>query len=116
MSESGYSGWANYPTWAVHLWLTNEQALYEEASERTRYARTYADDHPNVGADIWTQAEAEGYVLAEALKSWVADDLAPDLGASFAADLLGFALDSVDWNEIAEALLTDADPEETCSR
>lgn len=29
----------------------------------------------------------------------------PDLGASFAADLLGFALDQVDWREIANAWL-----------
>ena len=28
---TGYQGWANYPTWAVHLWLANTEGLYEDA-------------------------------------------------------------------------------------
>jgi hypothetical protein len=38
----------------------------------------------------------------------VRDELAPDLGASFAADLLGYALDKVDWDEIADSLIEEA--------
>jgi hypothetical protein len=37
------------------------------------------------------------------------DDLAPDLGASFPADLLGYALGEVDWHEIADAWIEMAD-------
>jgi len=84
----GYNGWSNYPTWAVNLWLANDEGLYNE----TRY---------RVGA---TMNEGRAAV-ADAIKGYVVDDLAPDLGASFAADLLGYALDEIDWNEIADAWL-----------
>ena len=90
MSDETYNGWSNYPTWCVNLWLANEQPLYEE----TRY---------RVGAVM-----DEGRVaVADAIKGYVVDELAPDLGASFAADLLGFALASVDWFELADAWLED---------
>jgi hypothetical protein len=46
--------------------------------------------------------------VADGLKEWVRNDLAPDLGASFAADLLGYALDQVDWFEIADAWIQSA--------
>lgn len=49
------------------------------------------------------------YRLAYAYKTWVTDDLAPDLGASFAADLLGYALGEVDWQEIATAWLSEVE-------
>ncbi len=85
MSEQGYNGWANYPTWAVNLWLGNDEALYRLATEKV------------------VAAGLERGPVADALKSWVRDVLAPDLGATFAADLLGYALDLVDWYEIADA-------------
>lgn len=88
--EQGYSGWRNYPTWCVNLWLSNDEGLYNEALEIA--AASKYDEHPRAAT-------------ADSLKRWVRDDLAPDLGASFAADLLGFALDQVDWFEIADAWL-----------
>jgi hypothetical protein len=33
MSDSSYNGWTNYPTWAVNLWLSNDEPLYREAVE-----------------------------------------------------------------------------------
>jgi len=91
MGDQTYNGWANYPTWCVNLWLGNDEGLYREASER---------------ASEWRRTTAAPRLpLADDLKSWVRDELAPDLGASFAADLLGYALDQVDWLEIADAWL-----------
>jgi hypothetical protein len=97
--DETYNGWANYPTWAVNLWLENDEALYRETLERVS----------NAVAGSFTQYEWETpeqvarSAVADMLKDWVRDDLTPDLGATFAADLLGYALDCVDWFEIADA-------------
>jgi hypothetical protein len=91
--ESTYNGWTNYPTWNVHLWLSNDESLYHAAIERTRAA--------------YEANESKSDVI-DALRGWVRDELAPDLGASFAADLLGYALDEVDWVEIADAWIETA--------
>jgi hypothetical protein len=81
-----YNGWANYPTWCINMWLTNDSILYDalvslvrRTSERTLYS---------------------------ALKEWV-EELLPDLGASFSADLLGWAVCQVDWDELAEHYMAD---------
>lgn len=89
MSDKSYNGWTNYETWVVNLWLANDEGLYIEATDRA------------------TNADGDVYDLAQDFKSWVCDDLAPDLGASFAADLLNAALSEVDWNEIATSWLED---------
>jgi hypothetical protein len=95
---SGYNGWTNYPTWAVNLWLSNDEGLYNATTELvadTDSERRYAN-------------ETHRLLVADKLKTWVCDELAPDLGASFAADLLGYALDQVDWDEIATAWIEEA--------
>lgn len=82
LDEQGYNGWKNYPTWCVNLWLSNDEGLYNQTLE---LMAAYEPMHERVSA----------------LKAWVTDELAPDLGASFAADLLGYALGEIDWYEIA---------------
>jgi hypothetical protein len=91
MDDQTYNGWKNYPTWAVNLWLANDEGLYHEAVERVSAWRAVTES-PRVA-------------IADEFKNWVTEDLAPDLGASFAADLLGWALDQVDWFELADAWL-----------
>jgi hypothetical protein len=93
MSEQGYNGWSNYETWCVNLWLSNDEGLYHETRQLLRGC-------------------GRRYDRADALNCWVRDDLAPDLGATFAADLLGSALGSVDWYEIADAWTEDDEEEE----
>lgn len=106
MSDETYNGWKNYPTWAVNLWLSNDEGLYRTVLGMVEDARESGADHPNV-PKIWTPEQATRFELSDALKAYVSDDLAPDLGASFAADLLGYALGEVDWDEIAEAWLSE---------
>jgi hypothetical protein len=81
-----YNGWANYPTWCINLWLTNDSATYDALVRLVR--RT---------------SERKLYT---ALEEWV-EELLPDLGASFSADLLGWAVEQVDWHELAEHYMAD---------
>jgi hypothetical protein len=38
-----YSGWSNYQTWNVALWLNNDPGLYEVACKYVREARGCGD-------------------------------------------------------------------------
>jgi hypothetical protein len=105
--DTTYNGWKNYPTWAVNLWLANDEGLYHERRARARQVIADANEDEMVTKGYWTVAEAQRYRLADSLKQWVTDDLAPDLGASFGADLLGYALGEVDWHEIAASAIED---------
>lgn len=101
--DKTYNGWANYPTWAVSFWLSNDEGLYNATREMVESVRDYTSARKPL-----TRDETVRYETAETIKNYVSDDLAPDLGASFAADLLDFALGEVDWLEIADAWLSDS--------
>lgn len=93
---STYQGWTNYETWAVKLWLDNEQSTYSEVTEQAR------------------QQGINGvYDLAQWLESFTEEvyvtDQAPTSG--LAADLFMSAWQNVNWREIAEAYLADAEEE-----
>jgi len=80
-----HNGHANYETWAVGLWLSNDYDTDREIARMTRAARS------------------EGQ-LAQQLKELV-EDAAPDIGASLYTDLLQAALSGVDWYELAEGYI-----------
>lgn len=48
-TETTYEGWANYETWNVALWLTNDDPLYREL---VRYAHGHIGERPYVDF-IW---------------------------------------------------------------
>jgi hypothetical protein len=77
-----YSGWTNYETWCVNLWLTNEP----DTEEHLR---------------MLAQVAASTSHRADRLKEYVSD-MAPIEGASMFVDLLQAALDNVNWREIIE--------------
>jgi hypothetical protein len=79
---SDYNGWKNNETWAVNLWLTNDEASESEVRRLTADADDLAG-------------------LSASLKDYV-EEGAPDLGPCLYSDLLGAALSEVDWYEIAE--------------
>jgi hypothetical protein len=97
--DTTYNGWRNHETWNVALWLGNDEGLYHATRDLVR-------DALESTSVVSGQRDKVGMV-ADALQSFVVDDLAPDLGASFAQDLLSSALGSVDWYEIAESLIED---------
>ena len=114
--DKRYNGWANYETWLVALWLDNDQGTHEATRDLVQQAFICADG-PNEFNKAWyTREGAEAHWLEDALKDWIEDPengLLPDLGASMAADLMGAALSEVNWRELAEHYLADAErPEE----
>lgn len=82
-----HNGWTNYETWAVKLWMDNDEVSYDSLKDQLRGELAATD-------------------LAQQLKD--------DHNAAFPlqrsdvySDLLQNALDRVNWREIAEALLED---------
>jgi hypothetical protein len=95
---AGYNGYKNYETWAVCLWLDNDEGLYNEAR------RTANDALREIAADpeAPTKEEKEEAAgkLAHTLKDWL-EEMMPDLGANVFSDLLNAAWSEVDWLEVA---------------
>jgi hypothetical protein len=98
---SGYNGWANYETWAVKLWMDNDQGSQEYWADVAREALAQPND-----SEVLTDAENARYVLADRLKDEFEEN-SPIQDATVYADLLNAALGSVDWSEIAQALIEE---------
>ena len=85
----GCRGWSNYETWAVNLWIENNEELYRYKERLAKSAR-------------------DAYVFARDLSDWIEGTM-PDLGATLAGDLLSASLREVNWLEIAKAWMEDKD-------
>lgn len=104
MTNKKYNGWTNYETWAVALWINNEEGSQRywrmEANETIVTAvRSYSSE---------TQNEAAQRELADALKQHHEENI-PEFPCSVYSDLLGAALSEVNWYEIAGSLLEDVE-------
>jgi hypothetical protein len=107
MTTDRYNGWANYETWAVKLWIDNEQGSYEYWREQARdVIENCSDKHPNEFAD---KAANERIMLGERLKDMHESDAEQfmEQQSGVFADLLNHALARVEWNEIAQSMLED---------
>lgn len=96
MSEAGYNGWPNYPTWATHVWLTNDQGTYEQVS------------------DLAAQVAKHGRAfVGDSIREYVSDLMAYAVTdeAGLHSDLLSYAIEQVDWLEVADAFLADVEAE-----
>jgi DNA-directed RNA polymerase specialized sigma24 family protein len=98
-----YNGWTNYETWAVKLWMDNEQGSYNYWREATQEAW----EHPARNQFIDSHRDRARLALADRLKD-EHEENAPTSEASIYTDLLSAALSEVNWNEIADSLLDDA--------
>lgn len=94
MSE--YNGYPNYETWAMSLWIDNDEGSYD-------YARSLA-------CDVIRNSVHHIVDLSDALKEWQEESM-PLSDASVFLDLLLSAFERVDWRHIAENLLAEVDEE-----
>lgn len=79
-----YHGWVNYPTWAVHQWLSAEV-------ENTAIARGILQDAGDV------------HQGAEDLRAWILTGNPLTEGGTLYSDILGWALRVVAWVDVARA-------------
>jgi len=95
-----YEGWANYETWAVNLWLSNDEGSYNYICELAdeSLTKTKADKHH-------THKENAGLALSNLIKDFVEDSKPDQQKSSVYTDLLTHALGCVDYYEIAKAWL-----------
>lgn len=82
--DRSYNGWANYPTWAVYTWLSNDENCYYRAR-----AIAYGSAGPDRAANELRDDTREASPLAEESGLYV--------------DLLGWAIQIVDWEAVARA-------------
>lgn len=95
-TSTKHNGWANYETWAVNLWISNDEHLSIHWIERAKDLVTVNYDRSDAKND-----------LSQELKDYF-DNYNPLADNSDVyTDLLGAALSEVDWYEIAEHLIDD---------
>lgn len=84
MIEETYCGYTNYPTWNVMLWLENDPDLNYEAGTHILSAEKKTE-------------------LADRIKDMM-EEKKPDLGTNTFSDILSWAIEQVNWDEIAKYL------------
>lgn len=101
-----YQGWANWETWVINLWLSNDKDTYDHW---TACASEAWDGAVVEDPKIRNRSQSARYDMAAMLKDAVEDNnpLAED--ADMWSDLLTGCLTEVDWDEIADSWLQEID-------
>ena len=99
-AKKTFNGWSNYQTWAVNLWITNTQSSYFHWRNRTKEILGEPATQDDVRLALAT--------LADEIREAIEEECAIP-NANLASDLMNAALAEVDWHEIAQALMDDAD-------
>lgn len=105
-NEKGYNGWTNYETWVTALWLDNDEGSQSYWREIAGECKLAAPQAGQVERGIWTIEEAARFTLADRLKDEI-EEGSPVQEASLYSDLIGAALQEVNWHEVADNFLSD---------
>lgn len=110
-----YNGWRSYETWAVKLWLDNEEPSYDYWREQAREALQQAAEMKPLYASQTKEDRARS-ALADYLKE-EHEERAEELGLyhermGVFGDLFRAAESEVDWYEIAGSMLDEIAPAE----
>jgi hypothetical protein len=111
-TETGYNGWKNYETWAIALWLDNEQHTYnfmrESATEAVSAVLIEDDDFVFDGKNKQALIQKASFKLSDTIKDYIEENnpLA-ESEASVYGDLLNSAISEADFIEIAEHYLEE---------
>lgn len=116
-TDDTYQGWKNRETWALNLWLTNDQGLYEMTRERVSQALAAAI------LPGWAVGTAPGEfdvkrwkarAAGEAVKDFYDELTDPSEGLMTPENILVMVKDvgsdyRVDWDEIGAYWISDLD-------
>ena len=101
MKDEGYNGYENYQTWAVCLWIDNEQSTQQWALDLARECLDSAPEHQMVREGFVTVEQRARYDLADLLQDELSEG-APDIGNNVYSDLMHSAIARVNWDEVAQ--------------
>src|SRR5438445_13024723 len=101
-TKKEYNGWYNYETWLLKLWIDNEEGssrYWDEVAQEV-YDESQADAP-------FTRDERATLDLADRLTDEI-EQAQPEV-TGFWADMLNAAMSEVNWHEISEHYIADAD-------
>jgi hypothetical protein len=96
MTDQGYNGWSNKPTWTVALWIDNDEGLSEMVSDLGLN---------DIDRDIDDLAQSLEEMISEVIEM-----IAPAVfDGTMVADLFGWSFAHVDWLELAEHYMKEVE-------
>jgi len=100
-NENNYQGWKNYETWNCKLWLDNDAGLQDLQREWLETAKNTPIN------PIWNREQTTRFTLADIIKEFVSDNNPLSDKATMYTNLLQSAIDNIDFNEIAQNIMSD---------